>query len=229
MKRFAALLLAFMFLLNASALALDGEGYPSWDGMTVPDNGLYGAFEEDSISLSFDPAAEYSNVMNGLIQTCFFAYDATEQTYIEMYLTIPQDVVSGDVLRSGDGTDSAIFLYETSVSSETFYYAGDSDALRSDIVGNFEMTIESAETSEAAITMRGKLTAQLCRYVNGAPGPEFLNVREAHFSYTLPFSGSAFAPAPTPEPDASAPDLPGTRTPNAGVPAFTLPPDSVTL
>lgn len=229
MKRFAALLIVLLLLLNAPALALDGKGYPAWDGMTMPDNGLYGAFGEDYISLSFDPAAEYSNVLDGLIQACFFAYDATEQTYIEMYLMIPQDVVSGDILRSDDGGDSAIYLYETAIGSENFYYAGDPGAKRAEDAGSFEMTIESVESSAAAITMRGKLTAQLCRYDSDALSQEFLNLREAHFSFTLPLTGSAFAPAPTQEPNFSFPNLPDAQAPDAGTPAFTLPPYYVTL
>ena len=241
MKRFAALLTAFVLLLSASALAFKGEGYPAWDGVKTPDNGLCAMFDGESISLSLDPSSDYSNLADGVLQVCFFAYDAADDYFLEMYLLIPQDAASGDVLTDGMGLDCSIYLYETNASSEVFYYAGDLDnSTASD--SSFEMTIESAESSASAISMRGQLRAQMVRYDREATGLEILTIDGAQFNFTLPLTESSYAPASTEEPkaydpnpsnpgtpEATDPALPDASHPNGSAPAFTLPPDYISI
>ena len=222
MKRFAVLLTAAIFLLSASALAFNGVGYPAWDGETMPQNSLCGAFDSDRIALDFDPSQDYSNVMSGVVQACFFAYDANDTNFLELYLLIPQNANSGDVLRSGDGEDCSVYLYETAADSETLYFAGDLGGVPDG--SSFELVIESAETTDTAIRMSGSLTARLCRYDRSEPQRDFLTLSEAHFSFSLPLDGNPFAPAPAPteEPEDSFSDLPGSAK-------FTLPPKYVDI
>ncbi len=244
MKKLAALLTVLALLLGAPALAFEGTGYPAWDGASDPDNGLCAAFDGERIALSFDPSADYSNVQDGTIQACFFAYDATEEHYLELYLLLPQDVAGGDVLQSGDGTICSISLYETALNGETLYYA---DEIGGDGT-SYELVVESVENTGAAIAMNGRLTAQLCRYVGDQPASDMLRVEEARFRFTLPLSAGNFVPAPSQAPDAApaqpenspapvvptlpessaapaVPAPPENSAPARGAPAFTLPPD----
>ena len=228
MKRFAALLTALIFLLSASALAFNGVGYPAWDGVSAPDNSLCGAFGSDRISMTFDPSDEYSVVEEGIIQACFFTYDAAEESFLEMYLLLPDDVAAGDVLRIGDGRECALYLYEFSLYGDTLYFAG--DLYDSPDGSSFALTIDSAETTDSAIHISGHLTAYMCRYEDDQVVSEYLTVSQAQFDFTLPVSSSSFHPAPTQEPGNVFPALPDATFPALpDAPAFTLPPDYVTI
>ena len=225
MKKFTALLTVFILLLTASALAFEGADYPAWDGATTPDNGFGGAFGDDRIALTFDPSDEYSFAEDGVVQACFFAYDADESNYLELYLMLPQDVQSGDVLHSGEGLDCALYLFEIGVTSgnDTEYFAGDPDSVSDG--SSFEMRIESVQTSGTTISISGTLTAQMTRYENNLPQRDSLTIGDAHFSFSLSLTGGAyenpFAPAPTQHPDDHS-DLPSTPAPE-------LPPKYVSI
>ena len=220
MKRFAALLTAVLFLFGASALAFDGVGYPPWDGTSAPQNSCGGAFGDERISLAFDPSDDYSNVMDGVVQACFFAYDSSERNFLELYLLIPRNVAAGDVLRSEESKDSSIYLYEISMDSETLFFAGDLGGAPDG--SSFVLTIDSVETTDAAIHMSGSLTARLCRYDGSAPQRDFLSISEAYFDFSLPLDGDSPAPSSTQEPEQFVPGLPDTAT-------FTLPPKYVSI
>lgn len=254
MKRFAAAALALALLLSAAALAFDGSGYPAWDGMTAPGNSLCGTFGEERVTLAFDPSTDYSSVAEGLIQVCFFAYDATEEHYLELYLLMPQDVAEGDVITESDACDCSICLYETSLDNERIYYAGtayESEAA----VGSFKLRIESLEHDASSIRMSGSFSAQLIGYDLDQPAGAALSAPEAYFDFALPLSPAAAGATPTPgfpaapeaTPTPGFPALPGATFPTfpdptfpgfpgegasaskepgfAGAPAFTLPPD----
>ena len=237
MKRFAALLTAFILLLSSCALAFEGVGYPEWDGTVIPESGLYGKFGEDRISLIFDPSADYSNTDTSIIQACFFAYDSTNENFLEMYLLIPRDAAPGDVLTTEHGEDCAIYLYENFHGSDIFYYAGGvSDSGPSG--GSFELTIETVEATDSAITMSGQLRAELARYNSSAPGQtELLSVGEALFRFQLPLNSDSSASAPKEQPnpfeselpESDLPDLPDLSDSDASGPRFTLPPDYVSI
>lgn len=231
MKRFAALMTALILLLSAPALAFTGQGYPEWDGATIPDSGFCGALDGERILLSFDPSDEYSSVEDGLVQACFFAYDSTERNFMEIYLLLPQDVAPGDVLASGQDLDCSVYLYETVDGNETFYYAGD---LGTNLTSSssFEINIESVEKTESAISMRGQLTAQLTRYDREIIGQEeLLTIGEAHFSFSMPLGGSAFAPAPSQTPGDAFPGIDTPDQPRTGFGGSNLvpPPDAVAI
>ena len=236
MKRFAALLTAFLFLLSASALALDGTDYPAWDGATLPYNGFCGSFSGENLSLTFDPSSDYSNVMDGIVQVCFFAYDTRDTNFLELYLLIPEDVKSGDVLQSGDGSDCSVYFYETTESGESFYYAGDLGNRYASDGSSFVLTIDVAEAAGSTLYMSGSLTAQMACYDREEALPnETLTISEAYFNFTLPIGGSPFVPAPTQGPSATFPSLPDSSTApetqhsGSAAPAFTLPPNYVSL
>lgn len=228
MKRFAALTLIVALLLSTFALAVAGQGYPEWDGASEPDNALCASFDGTNIVLDFDPAQDFSNVADGLIQACFFAYDATEEHYLELYLLFPDSVQAGDAFTSADGSGSSVALYETAIAVEDFYCADE----RGSDGSYFELKIDSAEVSDSGITMRGSLSATLVQYdENDRPLRGGANIEGARFNFTLPLSGDPFAPAPTPEAGDSKeqspfalPTLPSLPKPGDR-PAFTLPPD----
>ena len=237
MKRFAALLTAFLLLLSTPAMAFTGVDYPVWDGASSPDDAFCAKFGDELIALTFDPSEEYSTLADGIIQVCFFAYDGADDYFLEAYLLMPQDVASGDVLASGRGLDCSIYLYETNAQSEAFYYAGD---LIPGFASNssFEINIETVETTQSSITMRGQLTAQLSRYDSGASGQdELLTIRDARFHFTLPLNEASFTPAPTHVPDFSIPGQPGSASPaesdapppGSVAPNFTLPPNYISI
>ena len=237
MKKFAALLTAFILLLSASALAFDGVGYPAWDGEATPENGLFGAFGEDRVSLIFDPSADYSNADDTIVQACFFAYDSTNENFLEMYLLIPRNAAPGDVLTNAGGEDCSIYLYETFQGAETFYYAGGLG--NSGPAGSsFEMTVEAVETTDSAITMSGRLRAELARYsISSLEQTELLTINEALFRFQLPLEANPFAPTPTEQPNPFAsespestfPSLPDFSDSDSVAPRFTLPPNYVSI
>lgn len=229
MKRFAALLTAFLFLITTSALAFSGAGYPAWDGRSAADSSFCGAFDGQPLLLTFDPSEDYSNVMDGLIQACFFAYDEAETSFLEVYLLIPDDVAAGDVLRSGDIRGTSIALYETTMNGDTVYFADDLEAVTANGSG-FEMTIETMEFLGSMVYMSGSLTAQLSLYELEQARPELLTISDAHFSFVLSMDANPFASLPDSDSDALFPDLPDSALPDLpGAPAFTLPPNYVTL
>ncbi len=235
MKRLVALALALAMLLSATALAFNGSGYPQWDGSSIPDDSLCVAFGQDRLTLRFDPATDYSNVEDGVIQACFFAYDAAETHYLEFYLLMPQLVMPGDVLRSGGEMKCSICLYETAVGDEDFYYAGDVDDRMSGDT-SYELTIDSVEGSGTYLRVSGSAKALLCRYERNQPTQDTLSVDEAYFDFTMPLSAATAEPGsatPTPPPGQETPaptfptqpddsQAPGTTFP--ALPAQTLPP-----
>lgn len=226
MKRFAALLTAFLLLLSTPALAFTGVGYPAWDGAATPDNAFCAAFDGERISLIFDPSEDYSNLADGIIQVCFFAYDGSDDYFLETYMLMPQDVAPGDVLASGRGLDCSIYLYETNAQNETFYYAGDM-GIGFTAGSSFEINIEAVEVTESSISMRGQMTAQLARYDRGSAGSDgLLTISDAHFHFTLPLNETPIVAAPTPEPGSSD----QSDTPSfGGTPKLTLPPNYISI
>lgn len=229
MKRFAALMTALLFLVCTPALAFTGQGYPAWDGVSPADNSFNAAFGDERISLAFDPSEDYSNIMDGLVQVCFFAYDATESSFLEVFLLIPEDVAAGDVLQNGDARSCSVCLYETSLTNETFYFADDLEA--HDSTGaSMQMTIESVERIGSVLYMSGSLRARLCRYEFEQPTSDFLAVSDAHFSFALPADANPFASMPDSDGGSAFPELPDSDFPfPPSAPAFTLPPDYVTI
>lgn len=222
MKKFTAALIALALLLSAAALAFNGEGYPQWDGSTEPQSGLSAAFGSERISLDFDPSPDFSNIGGGVIQACFYAYDARNRYYLELYLLLPDDVASGDVIRGGAAPLCSFCLYETGERSETTYYAGDVDA---QLAGNstYELTIDSVENTGTAIDMRGHFTAEMCRFEREQPTDEMLRVDDARFAFSLPLDSIYRSPEPTQDSEAQPgfPELPeATPAPEVTFPAL---------
>lgn len=228
MRRFVAFALTAALMLSTFALAVVGQGYPEWDGVSEPDDAFCASFDGTNIALNFDPARDYSNVTSGFIQACFFAYDKTEEHYLELYLLLPEGVKSGDVFTSADGSGSSVSLFETAMADEDYYCADErgSDASR------FEMKIGSAEVSTEGILVSGSLSASLVQYdEDDRPLRNSVNIEGAHFNFTLPQNGEPFSPTPTPETDGDAEQSPFAlptfpSQPRQGDrPSFTLPPD----
>lgn len=249
MKKIFAMLLALMLLVSACACAFTGSGYPAWDGAAAPQNGFGGIFGGEALKMDFDAEPTYSYVLDGMITACFFAFDAKEQNYLEMYLLLPENAQAGDVYSSADSGDMcSISLYEVSLNSEEMYFAG--QLMGSAYPGgtNYEIRIDSVQRSGNTITLQGGMKARMCRIVNSFITDDFLDLDGAAFQFTLALqNGSAPAADPTAEPEAGAqPEASqppfaqpaATPTPLPGLPpvvkpvytmdphpAFTLPPD----
>lgn len=213
MKKTAALLAAIGMLIALPALAFTGAGYPAWDGVAAPQSGFCGDFGGEKLALEFDPAQDYSYCTGDALQACFFAYDGAERNYLELYLLLPRDLEAGDVFQAGSGAPCSVSLYEVSRDGETLYYAGTLTGAAYPEGSALELRIEEAESSAAALSLRGSVRGKLGRIEGDVPTGEFLELEGACFSCTLPLSAAE-------APEATA----GPIAPPSG-PSFTLPPD----
>lgn len=248
MKKLAAMLTALALLLCASAFALSGTDYPLWDGASAPKNSLYGDIGGQGLLLSLDDTAEYSNVADGMVQVCFFAFDKAEQNYLEMYLLLPESAAAGDVFSATSSGMSSISLYEVNKTGDELYFSGQVSGFAYPSGSSFELRIESAQTADSTLSMSGTLDGTLVKFQDNTPTAETLVLSGVKFDFTLPLGtnrapkASAVPeapaqPAPSVEPKQSAaPQLPApTAAPKAPQPtmdphpAFTLPPDYAVL
>lgn len=223
MKKFSAMLLSLGLLLLPCACAFTGSGYPAWNGSAPPQNGFCAYFGEDMLQLEFDSAQEYSYIQDGLLTACFFAFDAAQQNYLEMYMELPESLAAGDVYTSADGRgDSSISLYEVSLDGESLYYAGQLIGMAYPGGSEYEITIDSAVQESGTLTVQGHLQARLCRIENNMITDEFLALKDAAFHFSMPLLGTvqprqSFAPEASPQPFAA---------PETTQPPFTLPDQS---
>lgn len=238
MKKRLSILIALILGLNACAFALNGANYPSWSGEDLPDHHLGGKLNDEMILLEFDSSQEYSNLADGLIQACFFAFDESQNHYLELYLKLPEDAAAGDRFTATDLSEAAsITLYEISNSDEDFYFASQVLGIPYPSGSSYEIQIQQAEKSDAGISMRGTLNARLVRMNGTQSADESLMLSGVRFHFMLPLGASAASPTQTPAIDplptqtpqapegSSAPSL---QTPLPTMdphPAFTLPPD----
>ena len=241
MKRIAAIFAACLLLFCANAFALTGVDYPEWSGAPIPENTMGGTIGSEGILMEFDADPEYSNIMDGYIQACFFAFDADEQNYLEMYIMLPEDTQTGDVFSASSGGLSSVTLYEVFKSGEEFYFAGQVAGFAYPDGSSFEIHISSVERGADSISMRGTLNGTLIKFSGTSPTGETLALGNVEFDFTLPIGSApaapkaSAAPTPAPVPEASAEPF-QTRPPQAAPsaapkatmelrPAFTLPPE----
>lgn len=231
MKKAVSTLIALALVLCMGAFALQGSGYPSRDAGVPAENSISGNFGGASLAMEFDPSAEYSMLRDGMIQACFFAYDQSETSYIEIYLELPSNVQSGDRLSTaedmrGISSSAAISFYEVSADSETLYYAGSVIGIPYPDASLFEINIAEAVHGADSIELSGTLSATLVRFdANNQPLQENMQLTDVSFHFRLPVSDSGES-APAPQiPDAAPPKA----TAPASHPLFTLPPDHISL
>lgn len=223
MKKIAAILLALVLMMT-SAMALKGEGYPAFDDQANMQNGMGGQFGEENLLLTFDPGAEYSYVRDGYIQGCFFAFDAAEEYYLEMYLLLPEKLESGEVLTpessfAKGAASCSVTLFEVDENNnEQAWFAGQMLGKVYPENSSFTITIDQAEYTEEKVAVRGSIKATLCELENSLPGTETMEM-QTRFSFVLPLKNVP-APEATPMPKMEKSML---------VPAFTLPPDHISL
>ena len=233
MKKAVCLLAALALMLCVSAYALRGSGYPAYDGGAAPDNTLAGNFGGQALTLSFDNSAEYSMVQNGVIQACFYAYSKDESHYIETYLEIPQSVQSGDKISSaadmrGLSSSASVSFYEVSKDAEEQYYAGSIIGIPYPADSFFEINIAEVKSGADALEVRGTLSATLLLLdEDNVPQQDKMQLDGIQFHFCLPVSGTAANPSPQ-EPETTPPEG-GSKPAPAVKPAFTLPPDYITL
>lgn len=222
MKKPAAILTALALLLCMSAFALSGTDYPVWDGSSVPKNSLYGSIGGQNLIMELDTTAEYSNVVDGMAQICFFAFDKAEQNYLEMYVLLPENAAAGDVFSPTSGGLSSISLYEVSKDSEELYFSGQVSGFAYPSGSSFELCIDSAQKSDAALSMSGTLDGTLVKFKDNVPTEETLILSGVKFDFSLPLSGNR-APQPGIEPNAPVQPLPSVQP----VPSFQPNPSSM--
>lgn len=194
MKKLLIFLLAGLFLLG-SAFALEGTGYPAYGGGTLPANALAGSFDADRLLLSFDPAAEFSSCANGYLQACFYAMSSANDSYIEIYLVLPQSSASGDVITPDSAfaagmKECSISFYEVRETEEDFYVAMLNDTGRFPLDSDYEIRIDSFTETDAAYAVHGTLTATLAEVKELQPTGRVLALCDAEFDFTLPKSAA---------------------------------------
>lgn len=248
MKKMLSILIALLVFLGACAFALNGTNYPSWDETSVPENGLGCKLDGQANLLEFDPSVEYSNIADGLIQACFFAFDESQTNYLELYLKFPENAAAGDVFSHTDMANAAsVTLYEVLRSHEDFYFASQVLGIPYPAGSSYEIRIDKAERSADGLSISGSLNATLILMDGSSPTDQSLKLSDARFSFTLPLNASSAKPAPTagisPETVPSAAPTEAPQQPQASMPpvlpfilqtprptmdphpAFTLPPD----
>lgn len=238
MKRIAVLLPVLLLLLGTCAFALNGADYPAWDGASPAQNSICGDFGGSRLRLEFDPSAQYSNISAGTLQACFFAFDAAEENYLEMYLQMPDDVAAGDVLTSEKGIAlTSVTLYEVAESFEDIYFAGQFAGLAYPQGSSYEIRIEEANRGADKLSVRGSLNAVLYKFdANDRPTGEIFRLSGVQFHFEMSLGGTAAPPAapgasampdPTAAPEASAVPENSVAPEASSGPVFTLPPQLV--
>lgn len=228
MRRIAAVLLALMMLAAPAAMAMKGEGYPTYDGRQTPQNGMGGLFGEEKLLLDFDPSAEYSYLRDDYIQGCFFAFDAAEEYYLELYMLLPEKIQAGDVLTPqscyAQGADScSITLFEVDEeNNEQAWFAGQLIGGAYPENSSFAVTITQADYSADSVALSGSIEAVLCELESENPSDGALKL-QAEFSFELLLGSAPAQTQPVPGLETPAPFF-GMQTP-----AFTLPPDHISL
>lgn len=235
MKKIISVLIALVFILSLQAFALQGSGYPAYDGSNFSDNHMAGSFAGESLLLEFDPAGDYSSMKNGMIEACFFAFNESESHYIEMYLELPGNIQSGDKLTSDDflrniATPPAISFYEIDKETEILYYAGALLGSPYPEGSSFEINIDKANISDTAAEVSGTFSAVLTRFDGKDPTAETISLTDVQFHFLLPIGAAAITPQPTSPTPEKAPEIEINPLPDFNpAPAFTLPPDYITL
>jgi len=231
MKKTVALLLALL-MLCMPALALTGQGYPQFDG-ALTENSLGGTLDGASLALAFDPSDDYSYLRDGYIQACFFAFDEAEEYYLELYMLLPEGVQSGDVLdpesSNAVGADScSLTLFEVDENNaQEVWFSGQLLGETYPEISSFEITVDSVEYGRDSLAVSGSLSADLCYLEGELPGTELLPL-DADFHFVLPLTAGEAMPAPETQPSESqSPEA--KPQPVQPTPAFTLPPDYITL
>lgn len=221
MRKILVFLLA-LALLCASASALEGTGYPAWDGVSPAEDAACGSFDGQSLRLEFDPSPDYSLMEGGLAQLCFFAQDAGQQRYLELYLMLPDNLQAGDVVseKSQLNLGCSITLYEVLPNGEDCYYAGQYYGMAYPENSGFELKIEEAGTADGTFSLKGSMNAVLGQLLGDFSTGKTIRLENIAFDCSLPVSDAASASPFGANPFEAAPDL---------APKFTLPPDYITL
>lgn len=196
MRNLIGFLLLCILLAQNCALALTGIDYPAWDGATPVQNALAGSIDGANIYLEFDASADYSMRGEGYLLACFFAYDAAEQNYIELYLLMPETIAAGDVITpqtaAANGAELAsISLFEVYASGdESEYAAGQIADQAYPVDSSYSIAIESAQIAEDKAIVSGKLDATL------SDGTRTIALSGVQFHFALPTGNASAAPQP---------------------------------
>ena len=198
MKRLLSFLLWVILLSQSCALALTGSDYPAWDGAAPVRNALAGSIDGANVYLEFDPSADYSTRGEGYLRACFFAYDAAQQNYIELYLILPETIAAGDRITpqnaAANGAEFAcVSLFEVHAGGDETEYLSSQIADQAYPAGSsYSIAIEGAQISETDITVSGNLDAVL------SDGAHTIALSGVQFHFDLPIGGASAAPRSAP-------------------------------
>ena len=177
MRRIIALLLIVGLLGSAfNALA---EG----DAIDISINGR-------SLSLEFDPSANYSYISNGIAQASFYAYvDDTDLLY-ELYMVFPAKVQPGTRITpeslSEEDNSTSVVLIESTNDTESYYLATQVDGALYPAESHYAISIESVSDSNNERRYSGHLTATVVELdmESGTFGDAF-TIDNSPFSFAL--------------------------------------------
>lgn len=162
----------------------------------------------ESLSLSFDPSPEYSNVQNGMVQASFYAYSTTQYDYLyELYLIFPQNVTAGTVVTPeyamNAAPDSSVIFIVSTTASEQYYFAAQLGSDRYPQESAYSIRFDEVAQADGNYIYSGSLTATVVE-VDPYSGRSLssLQIVEAPFHFTLSADAQGQTPlAPTVPPD----------------------------
>lgn len=215
MKKFLIAMLALMLCMPC-ALALRGSGYPAYDGISLPDNSIAGMIDGQSIQLEFDNTIDFSYLEDGYLQACFFAFDQTKNTYLEIYLLLPSTITTGTTLTpqgAAEGDQTCISAFEITDTQITEYFVSQDQSAPYPRNASYTIYIQDVQATDSGVSVSGSLDAVLGNFVNASPTGETIRLTGLQFHFILPYTNDKSA-------QSNAPQYPG-----YAAPAFTLPPD----
>ena len=152
---------------------------------------LCGGIAGSELKLEFDGSAGYSFIGRDSMQACFFAYDAAEEYYIELYLILPAELSAGTTLTpetayAAGARECGVTLYEVDGDEESdCYYASALMGMPMPARSSFSIDIGSVFREADALTVSGTLNAVLGSSASDAPNADAVGIRDADFSFTL--------------------------------------------
>lgn len=166
----------------------------------------------EALTLNFDPDPQYSICRDGYIQASFYAYGEGDLLY-ELYLTFPQDVLSGETLTPDNrmlaaDVYSGVYLYVSTASTDVCSAATQYLTGAYPEGSSYALTFDSVAQNGSVSSFAGTLSAKLVEFDQSYTPTGTVNDFSATFGFSMDLSGGSALPEPR-QPEASeAPSSP---------------------
>lgn len=216
MKKILILLLTFTLFCMPHASALRGSGYPAYDGLAEIENAFGGTVDGQALTLQFDSDIEYSYLENGYLQACFFAFDQSRATYLEIYLLLPYTITSDTLLTPGAAAmdeRTCISVYEITDTLVSEYFVGQYLGAGYPDGADYTIHIDDVSAADGGVSVSGRMSATLAEFSGDTITGKTIAISDAQFHFVLPYANNTSG--------ANSQQNPGLDV----APSFTLPPD----